>query len=392
MCAEEGTAMTHREMNRAVFEGHSIPTVLFQPRIEWWYQYNRQRGTLPEPYREMSLLELFDDLGVSIRYFAYATGQAGCLETTHSPEVTQRERVEGERKLLITQTPLGDLVVEHRKSSDGGWRVVRHAIRDSDDLEKAIWLFERTATRFLPQRFEEGSQFVGDRGEPQFFVPRSGYQHLALREMGLEALIYALADVPRKVERLMSAIDRSYDGLYEDIIAYGKVRIVNFGENIDGNIVSPEYFTRYCIPFYKKRSNQLRAAGIHTHIHIDGSFRPLVPLLPGLPFDGLEALTPLPQGDVSLDEMEAAVGEKVLLDGIPAILFLPDWPMAELEACVEKLVTSFHPRLILGASDEVPPPADIERVRWVAEFCRLNPPRSSRTRTGQCPAPGSVRP
>ncbi|HIE04948.1 MAG TPA: hypothetical protein EYP61_09335 [Candidatus Latescibacteria bacterium] len=131
--------------------------------------------------------------------------------------------------------------------------------------------------------------------------------------MGVENLIYALADYPEKVERLMEAIDDSYDSLYEGITSYGKVRIVNFGENIDGNIVSPKYFEKYCIPFYEKRSEQLRRAGIYTHIHIDGSFRSLLKYLGDLPFDGLEALTPLPQGDVSLEEMKEAVGDKVLL-------------------------------------------------------------------------------
>ena len=118
--------------------------------------------------------------------------------------------------------------------------------------------------------------------------------------MGLENLIYALADFPEKVETLMEAIDNSYDNLYEEIISYGKVKIINFGENIDSSIVSPAHFEKYCIPFYEKRSKQLQKAGIYTHIHIDGSFKPLLKYLKDLPFDGLEALTPLPQGDVTL--------------------------------------------------------------------------------------------
>ncbi len=166
----------------------------------------------------------------------------------------------------------------------------------------------------------------------------------------------------------MQAINNSYDSLYEDIISYGKVKIINFGENIDVNIVSPPYFEKYCLPFYDKRSRQLQKAGIYTHIHIDGSFRPLSKYLKDLPFDGLEALTPLPQGDVSLEEMKDTVGEKILLDGIPAIMFLADYPLEKFKDFIRKIIELFWPRLILGASDEVPPPADIERVKIVSEI------------------------
>ena len=362
--------MTKREMNLRVFEGKETPEVFFQPRIEWWYWYNKDRGTLPERYREMSLLDLFDDLDVSIRYIDYFTRIPGAVKLRYSDKVKTKEKIDGQRKLIITETPKGELVTEQRLSSEEQWRIVKYPIQDAGDIEKAIWLFENTSFAFVKENFEKGDEFFGERAEPQFFLPRSGYQHLALYGMGLENLIYALADVPQKVERLMQAIDNSYDALYESIISYGKVRIVNFGENIDGNIVSPRYFEKYCIPFYQRRSEQLRRAGIYTHIHIDGSFRPLLKYLKDLPFDGLEALTPLPQGDVSLEEMKEAIGDKILLDVIPAILFLPDRPMEELEECVERTVELFYPRLILGASDEVPPPGDIERVRYISQYCR----------------------
>jgi len=127
---------------------------------------------------------------------------------------------------------------------------------------------------------------------------------------------------------------------------------------------------KWSMSVYNKRAGQLKKAGIYTHIHIDGSFRPLLKYLKVLPFDGLEALTPVPQGDVSIEEIKDFIGEKILLDGIPAIFFLPNYPLEKLQACVEKLINFFHPRLVLGVSDELPPPADIERVRYVSEYCR----------------------
>jgi len=104
------------------------------------------------------------------------------------------------------------------------------------------------------------------------------------------------------------------------------------------------------------------------HIHIDGAVRPLLPYLQDCAWDGIEALTPLPQGDVTLEAMKEAVGDRVLLDGIPAVYFLSTYPLETLISCARRAVELFHPRLILGISDEIPPDGDIERVRLVGEL------------------------
>lgn len=191
--------------------------------------------------------------------------------------------------------------------------------------------------------------------------------------MKLPDLIYALADVPKLAEEVMAAIDNSYDELYRGMIADGRLQILNFGENLHEQIMSPEYFNRYIIPFYEKRCAQLRGAGIFTHVHIDGYFRNLLPLLKRLPQDGIEALTPKPQGDMTLEEIKEHIGDKVLLDGIPAVLFMESYSREQVMECAEKIVKLFASRLILGISDELPEGCGEEgmaRVEMVAKWAR----------------------
>ena len=47
-----------REMNLAVFRGEDPGGVLWQPRLEYWYDVNKKRGTLPEHLKEASLLDV----------------------------------------------------------------------------------------------------------------------------------------------------------------------------------------------------------------------------------------------------------------------------------------------------------------------------------------------
>ena len=127
------------------------------------------------------------------------------------------------------------------------------------------------------------------------------------------------------------------------------------------------------MPFYEKRSNQLRRAGIFTHVHLDGYFHSWLKYLKDFPFDGLEALTPEPQGDVTLEEIKEYIGDKILLDGIPAVLFMETYSREELMRTVEKVVELFHPNLVLGVSDEVPEGVGEEamtRLEMISRWCR----------------------
>lgn len=365
--------MTFREMNLRVFQGKPIPHVFFQPRIEPWYDWHRTFDQLPERYKGGTILDFVDDLGVSMRYVHYYTGMPDPIVRQFDREVKIRESFEGTEGYRIYETPFGELVEIHRFTSDKTWREVGFPVKTVDDLRKLRWLVGHMHYHFSQERFDQGSAFIGPRGEPQFWVPKSPYQALAQQWMELANFIYALVDAPKAVEDVMRAFDDSYDALYEEIIGSGKVRIVNFGENIHDHLLSPRYFEEYLIPFYEKRSGQLRKAGIFTHVHIDGYFSSLLPYLKDLPFDGLEALTPTPQGDVPLEQIKEHIGDKVLLDGIPAIYFMPTYSREVLMETVERIVELFHPRLVLGVSDEVPEGTDeeaIERVRMIATWCK----------------------
>ena len=365
--------MSFGEMNLRVFRGKPLPHVLFQPRFEPWYAWHQTFGGLPERYQGVSVRDVYDEVGCSMRYVHYYTGMPSPVVSSPSPEVEIHEQEKGALRVCVYVTPYGELVETHRHTVDDTWRKVGFPVRRPDQLRALRWLCEHTHYAFSAEAFQQGSAYVGARGEPQFYVPKSPYQALAQLWMRLEDLIYALADAPAEVEATMTAIDAAYDPLYEGIVSSGEVRIVNFGENIHEQLLSPRYLERYLLPFWEKRAGQLHGAGIYSHVHIDGSFRSLLPFLRHLPFDGLEALTPAPQGDVTLYELSEQIGAKILLDGIPAVLFMPPYSRDELMHTLERLVALFSPRLIVGISDELPEGADmegLERVRLVADWCR----------------------
>ena len=365
--------MTFREMNLRVFRGEPLPHVFFQPRFEPWYCWHQQFDSLPAPLRGLSLREVYDLVGASMRTVHYYTDQPDPVEYVFADEVRIADRRDGDDIQRRYDTPHGPLFETLRWTVDRTWRTVEFPAKTAADLPALRWLLERRTIRFSPDKFRVGAEYVGDRGEPQFWVPKSPYFALAQQWMKLADFFFALADCRREIEDIMRVIDESYDQLYEQLAASGLVHIINFGETVAMAYLSTRYFEQYVLPWYAKRSGQLRRAGIFTHIHMDGYFKPLLPYLADLPFDGLEALTPTPQGDVTLEETREHMGDKILLDGIPAVLFLNHHPREELQACTEKVIQLFHPRLVLGISDELPEAGDDEsfaRLKWVADYAR----------------------
>jgi hypothetical protein len=243
---------------------------------------------------------------------------------------------------------------EYRLKTAEDFKIYEYILRDE------TWHWDQAS-------YDRDVAAVGGRGVPQFYFRRSPVQGLFIENMGFEKTIFLMADNPGIVAAYEESASAADDALYE-VLARSPTPILNFGENIDAHMDPPSIWRDHLIPYYTRRNAQLQASGKFTHIHIDGAMKPLIRQIRESPFTAIEACTPLPQGDVTLDEIQQALGDKVLLDGIPAVFFLPSFPVEELIACVKEVVKRFYPRLVLGISDELPPDSDIERVRMVGEL------------------------
>ncbi|MGD9496103.1 MAG: hypothetical protein AB7Y46_07320 [Armatimonadota bacterium] len=353
--------MTDRERILRTFAGQPVDRVCWQPRLEHWYAYHRHVRSLPKRYRDMELLELYDALGCSVRY----AGRPLIFEHEKCTVRTERDETGW---VTWYQTPVGTLTEAYRYGEQGtSAHHSRFPVQSLDDIEVMEYFLADERVVFDQPQFEAIEARLGDRGVCQFYFPRSPLMRLIINLVGFEQTIFLLNDHRQRAERFLHHIERCDDQLFE-VLCASPTRILNFGDNIDGWLTPPPLFERYLMPVYERRCEQLHAAGKYTHIHMDGALKPLLPYLARLPQHGIEAPTPLPQGDVTLQELRDAFGDKVMLDGIPCVCFLPGTPLQELEQMTLSLLELFAPKLILGISDEISPPGEIERVRLVTEI------------------------
>ncbi|MHA1294043.1 MAG: uroporphyrinogen decarboxylase family protein [Promethearchaeota archaeon] len=371
-------ALTLRQRLLNTFAHKRIDRLVFSPRLYYWYLGNklylrpkkmkqRFQRKIPPQFLGKSQLKIYDYLEASPRY---------TLESLYIPLIWPRIKIKkgfyiaikrGPRYGDITtyyKTPLGIL----RKVKSGG-HIIEWPIKKIKDIKIMRYILKNTKFHFLYFMYKLAELKLRDRGVPCTYFLHSPYMRLIIDYMGFSNTIISLRRHKSEIENFMKFIE-NWDNHMFDVLARSPLKIINFGENIDANLSPPPYFEKYLIPYYEKRVKQLHRAGKYCHIHMDGSLKDLLPYLSELPFDGLEALTPKPQGDVSMEELQESIGNKILLDGIPSVLFLPQYSLKYVKNFTKKLLDMFSPNLIVGISDEFPPNGQIAKIEVISRIVK----------------------
>jgi hypothetical protein len=359
--------MTRRALNLAIFEG-TAQAVLWQPRLETWIGHHMNEGTMPARFRGLDALGIYDALRCSVRYAASAG-----IERYEEPADAQRsEEQQGEWFIQTVTLPSGSLRTVHRDIWSGGKllnrRIAEWPVKEVRELQVLTDLVNREQFRANVRSFEEAAGRVGHRAEPTVFLSSSGFTELIKTGAGLPATYYLLHDHPEAVEAYLEACDRRDHRLIDAALEL-PCRIFNLGDHATNEFTPPPILKRYLMPRWQWISKRLGDAGRFVHTHWDGHSRLMLPYLKETGVHGVEALTPAPMGDMTLEEIKEAVGDKIVcLDLLPAIHFLPHYSTQEVLDFARRVIDMFAPRLILGVSDEISQVGQIEKIEAVSEL------------------------
>jgi len=359
--------MTRRELNLAVFEG-TADRVLWQPRLETWIGHHRACGTLPERFENLDDFAIYDALGCSVRYAA-----CGGYHLAYDRDglVTSEEQ-HSDHSVTGVRTPSGEVTTVYREIWEDGVlknrRISKYPVKTPGDLRVAVDLIDRTHYRVDVDDFRRKEAALGHRAEPTSWLNSSGFTELIKYWCGLEGTFYLLHDEPAAVEAYVEACDRR-DERQLDAALQTPCRIFNLGDHATNEFTPPPIMRRYLIPRWQKTAARLHAQGRFVHSHWDGNSKTILPLLKESHLDGVEALTPAPMADMTLEMIKEALGDGiVVLDLLRAIDFLPGFPTEKLLDFARRVIDMFAPRLILGISDEISQVGQIEKVEAVSEL------------------------
>ncbi len=344
--------------------------VVWTADISYWISGRQTDGTADPAWKnEQGYLDLHRSLGVMPYYYydRFWLGRAAydrsvSLTTTTEGPVTRRG----------WESPAGRLVEESRYLPESACQgVTRHPVQSAADLDVLLDLLERR--RLEPENLSDygrrREEWAAYGGLPCLGLPRSPLSALAYEWMGVESLTYLLLDEPGRMRRALDLMEKQEQPVLDAVCAAAPP-LVHFPDNLSSDNLSSLY-DEYLAPVHRRRLEKLHAAGVKAAVHLDGTVRGLLPKLAAAGFDAIEALTPKPAGDLSVQEMDDLAGGAavILWGGVPGVLFAPPYTWADMRRHVETVLESWQGRpFVLGVADQVPPDGDITFCRKIADL------------------------
>ncbi|MHC4562838.1 MAG: hypothetical protein ACYS8X_08720 [Planctomycetota bacterium] len=359
--------ITRKELNLAIFEG-TTDKVLWQPRLEMWIDHRRNTDTMPDRFKGLDNFGIYDELRSSPRYNVHSG-----LGSHRDEEFGRRtEEIDHQHVASILETPWGELRTVTKRVWEGekvvNERIEEFPVSTVEDLRVLTKMTEMVQFKIDPKAFEDSEAAQGDRAASTVMLPSDGFTDLIKSWSGLLNASYLLADYPNEMDAFIDTCHARDDRWLAEIFKI-PCRIFNLGDHTTNEFTPPPILERYCMPRWRKIGKLMTDHGRYVHSHWDGNSRHLLPYLKDSGLHAVEALTVEPMGDMTLEGIKAAVGDEIIvLDMIPVIYFLPNYPASDLLDFVKRVIDMFAPRLILGVSDELSAPCEIERIDMVADL------------------------
>ncbi len=242
---------------------------------------------------------------------------SGCI-WSEMPNVEIETKTDGDIVTTTYHTPEGDVWTKHRthlgRIADGSTVQIEGLIKDVKDIDPVIFMLEDTVYHVDTTSYYDAVEQWGSYGylsQPGFAIPYDVTLGFFGGYSGIPSWIYVQHDHPDHFAELLAAVDRRerrrfplVASLPGDLIACGSV---------DGNY-GPERWRKYNLPYYKEFVPLLHKAGKIVSIHAHASNnRAYADLLGQSGVDVVEAFTPPPVGDLSVEEARRIWGTNTVI-------------------------------------------------------------------------------
>ncbi len=337
--------------------------------LTYWAGARENDGDLPEGFGSSD--EYYDfhrDLGVGFYLQGYQPS-IGSLDDTITAEGDRT----GVRIEHTVNTPVGSLTQIQQALPDSATvACLKHYVDGPEDLAALRWWFEHTEFSANYSEAVKRQGLVEDLGVVLCYLPKSPFMQMMVVYAGVETVIDLWMDVRDEFEATLAVMEAK---VAEDaqICVDSPAECLMIPENLSSEVVGKNFYESYVRSYHERWTDAIRSAGKTSFIHVDGTVEGLGAEVAQSGFDVIEAVTPKPVGDISLQQMRDLVGEKTILwGGLPGIYFTPHVSDEEFESYTRQTLELMRqtPNYVLGVADQVPPDGTRERIARVVELAK----------------------
>jgi len=245
----------------------------------------------------------------------------------------------------LHQWYLGDWRQEHFIKTPQDYRIMRRAW-------EGVKITADT-TAFLASEEAVGSNGVTIGNLAGMGLGRTPLMVLQVDWVGLERWSVDLADELSPMMELLEFMNELKLEEFRQAVRT-PARQIKLWENLSIQTLGPTRYRRHLVPLYSKILSILNAAGKRLQVHYDGKLRVIADQVAGLDFDGIDSLTPPPEGDMLVAEARRHWPDKMLWCH-PSLGWFREREET-LSRLIDSMVRDAGPRrFCLMISEEIPP-------------------------------------
>ncbi|RJQ51526.1 MAG: hypothetical protein C4530_19970 [Desulfobacteraceae bacterium] len=389
--------MTPKERMLAAARGQWPDRLPFAPRIDLWFHANKEKGTLPEQYRNvrnadeiaisegwalhkvvLEFMDFGDDAVIDRTLGVYRIPTQGFI--TRLPEdVERRVEKKGDAFHVAYRTPVGSVsgtfvfTEEMRRSGISMPWIKEHVLKALSDYKTLGYIFEHMRVEPAYEGYQRWADGIGENGMPVAYALTAGSPMHHIMKILLDStdFYYRHRDQEKEMSELAERIGVYFRKVI-DVVAEGPAEIALVGANFDDMLTYPPFFEKHMLPWLQTAANRLHGKGKRMLCHTDGENKGLMDLLLESGMDIADSVCPAPMTKISIAEYYRRWGEKItIFGGIPSTLVLPEATSDEaFETFMEELFSAISPgsRFILGIADTTPPGAAFERLQRIRQL------------------------
>ena len=372
------STMTPRERLLAAFRREPCDQVPFAPVLDGYFQASLPGG-LERPAEEIQY-ELTGHILVRAGVLQINTPLwLGAAVTDPPSGVTQSfSGVDGDIVHKV-ETPVGSLTWRLRFAPETPYIpwIIENRIHTVDDVKTFQYLVEHTSFEVKTGAFSRQRENVGDRGVVAILGPCSPLQQMINFDMGLETLVYLLADHPDEMHEMLDTYHAKQADMWR-AMAEVEAEICFIHDNLSSTTTSRPMYRRFDRRYMNAYADIVQPAGKLLITHWCGKLTGFAEDLAEARHDGISDVTPPPTGDMDIvDARRTWARHFVVMGGIDPTLF-SGGTVEEVEAFVEDLLGRMEPDrrgFILGSGDAVPfgtPPENVVAAAKAAARFRVD--------------------
>lgn len=273
-------------------------------------------------------------------------------ELTPNVNLKIEDLPDGTRR-VTHQTPVGEVYKLVKLAAGGSWGILEFYIKKPEDYKVAEFIFKDRRYEPCYDEFLAAQAKLGDKGIVAAGAAASPLLELQLVWLGQELFCYDMADRFDDVMNLHEILWRNQQQIMP-IVADSPAKYIKYCGNVVAEMLGLENVNRYVLPAFQAWAQCVHASGKKLGSHLDARNSLLLDFVPQSGLDFVEAFTPPPDCDVSVEQARAAWPGTVLWTNFPPSVHLKDRQTVKQTAAEMIRQSGDRKGFLMGITEDFP--------------------------------------